>query len=149
MSGPHFVDSNILVYRHDRDEATKQRAAQQLLERLWKTRSGRVSDQVLHEFYVVATRKLAKPVPLATARAEVRQLETWRPIASSPALREAAFELEDRFSLSWWDALIVAAAMEAGCVTLLSEDLQDGLDVDGLLVRNPFAHADALADLGL
>lgn len=140
MTALHFVDSNILVYRHDRDEAEKQARAHALLKQLWQQRTGRVSAQVLHEFYVVATRKLATPIPRTLARAEVRQLSLWQPIPSSPALRDAAWDIEDRFGLSWWDALIVAAAQAAGCQTLLTEDLQDGLDLDGLQVRNPFLH---------
>lgn len=133
-----FVDSNVLVYRHDADTPRKQRVATDLLADLWRTRAGRVSDQVLHEFYVVATRKLKRPVPVDAARAEVRLLEAWQPIRSGPGLRERAFRLEDRFRLSWWDALVVAAAQQAGCAELLSEDLGDGADYDGVVVVDPF-----------
>ncbi|MBI4699707.1 MAG: PIN domain-containing protein [Deltaproteobacteria bacterium] len=147
MTGPHFVDSNVLVYRHDRDEPERQARARRLLEVLWRTRSGRVSDQVLHEFYVVATCKLAAPVPREVARREVRQLLAWRPVATTPQLREHAWEIEDRHGLSWWDALIVAAAQAAGCADLFTKDLQDGIEFDGVRVVNPFRHE--LAALGL
>jgi len=71
-------------------------------------------------------------------RAEVRQLAAWRPVAFTQALRERAWEIEDQHRLSWWDALVVAAAQQARCTTLLTEDLQDGLELDGLRVVNPF-----------
>ncbi len=147
MTELRFVDSNVLVYRHDRDESAKRVRANAVLEALWSGRLGRVSDQVLHEFYVVATRKLARPVPRDVARKEVQLLERWRPIQSTAALRENAWRLEDRFALSWWDALIVAAAQTAGCRYLLSEDLGDGQDYEGVLVLDPFARDPA--ELGL
>lgn len=143
-----FVDSNILVYRHDRDEHVKQARAQEVLEVLWRRRCGRVSVQVLHEFYVVSTRKLTKPLERERARAEVRQLETWRPVPLDAAVRERAWSIEDRGLLSWWDALIVAAAGEAGCGVLLTEDLKDGQRFDGVVVVNPFVRDLAAFDLG-
>jgi predicted nucleic acid-binding protein len=104
--------------------------------------------QVLSEFYVVSTRKLATPLAREIARAEVRQLETWGPVALSAPVRERARLLEDRYLLSWWDALIVAAAAQAGCGLLLTEDLHDGQDFDGVTVVNPFTHDLADLDLG-
>jgi predicted nucleic acid-binding protein len=139
MTGHHFVDSNVLVYRHDADEPAKQERARAVLESLWRTRAGRLSTQVLHEFYVTATRKLATPVPCAVARQEIRLLTSWKPVALTVALSEQAWRVEDRFGLSWWDSLIVAAARQANCAYLLTEDLQDGQDLDGLLVVNPFS----------
>jgi predicted nucleic acid-binding protein len=147
MTERHFVDSNILVYRHDRDEADKQARAAAVMRALWLARSGRLSTQVLHEFYTVVTRKLARPVPRDVARREVRLLSTWNPIAPTPTVREQAWQVEDRYGLSWWDSLIVAAAKQAGCTYLLSEDLQDGQDLGGLIVVNPFVHD--MAEFGL
>lgn len=121
-----FVDSNLLVYRHDRDKPLRQARAQEVLRVLWERRAGRVSVQVLHEFYVVATRKLATPVATDIARDEVRQLQAWKPLVPTQPVREAAWRVEDRYALSWWDALIVAAAFESRCELLLTEDLQDG-----------------------
>jgi predicted nucleic acid-binding protein len=138
MTALHFVDSNVLVYRHDRDDRPRQSRARAVLEALWHSRTGRVSDQVLHEFYVVATRKLAKPVPRDVARQEVRLLMAWQPVATTQAVRERAWDLEDREALSWWDALILAAAQIAGCTILFSEDLQHGRELDGLRIVNPF-----------
>jgi predicted nucleic acid-binding protein len=138
MTGLHFVDSNVLVYRHDRDEPDRQQRAQSVMKALWQLRAGRVSTQVLHEFYVVVTRKLATPVDRDLARAEVRQLETWRPVVPTLEVRQRAWSLEDRFALSWWDALIVAAAQHAGCSAVLTEDLQDGQQFDGVHIVDPF-----------
>ena len=148
MTGLHFVDANVLIYRHDRDSPAKQARASVVLEALWRGRSGRVSVQVLHEFYVVATRKLAVPVSREVARREVRQLHAWAPVALDASVREAAWAVEDRFRLSWWDALIVAAAQVAGCHRLLTEDLQDGQDFDGLVVMNPFTRPLTSLNLG-
>jgi predicted nucleic acid-binding protein len=108
-----------------------------------RTRSGRLSEQVLHEFYQVWTRKLATPLPRSAARAEVRQLSTWNPIPDGPELRERAFVVEDRFGLSWWDARIFAAAQQAHCGEILTEDLAAGADYDGVAIVNPFGEARA------
>ena len=143
-----FVDSNVLVYRHVLDEPVKQARSQEILGLLWARRCGRLSVQVLNEFYVVSTRKLATPLSKDTARAEVRLFEAWRPVALSTPVRERAWLIEDRYNLSWWDALIVAAAAQANCGILLTEDLQDGQDFDGITVVNPFAHDPADLDLG-
>lgn len=147
MTELHFVDSNVLVYRHDADEPVKQAKAQQVLEAVWRRRCGRVSTQVLNEFYVVSTMKLAEPVAAEVSRAEIRQLETWGPVQVTAKIRERAWGIEDRFGFSWWDALIIAAAQHAGCRYVLTEDLQDEQDLDGLQVVNPFTHN--LSDFGL
>jgi predicted nucleic acid-binding protein len=142
-----FVDSNVLLYRWDAVERRKQPAALRWLEALWESRTGRLSDQVLNEFYVVATRKLEPAMPRQTARDEVRAYQTWRVFQAGAEATARAWEVEDRYGLSFWDALIVAAAQLSGCRHLLSEDLQDGQDLGGVQVCNPFARAPS--DLGL
>lgn len=137
---PTFVDSNILVYARDASEAHKQRRASAWMEHLWRSRSGRVSVQVLHEFYVVATRKLRPGLPRHEARRDVEALGAWEPVALDRPLTAEAWSLEDRFGLSFWDSLVVAAALRAGCERLLTEDLQDGQDYGGVVVCDPFAH---------
>ncbi len=141
MSDLYFVDSNVFVYRHDRDETLKQARAAEVLRLLWQGRCGRLSVQVLNEFYAVATRELAQPVPKEIARKELRQLEFWKPTPLSLAVRERAWSIEDRYGFSWWDSLIVAAALAEGCKYLLTEDLQDGQDLDGLRVVDPFSRS--------
>lgn len=133
-----FVDSNVLVYSRDADAGVKREKAAAWLEHLWRYRSGRLSVQVLQEFYVTATRKLQKALAPDLARAEVRNLMAWDPIQISADILESAFAMEDRYRLSFWDALIVAASARAGCRTILSEDLQHGQDLEGVTVLNPF-----------
>jgi len=110
------------------------------MRQLWQTRDGRVSHQVLQEYYVTVTRKLRPGLSIAAAREDLRALMEWRPVVTDSALIEQAWSLEDKFGLSFWDASIVAAASIAGATTLLTEDLQDGQDIDGVVVVNPFRH---------
>ena len=135
-----FVDTNVLVYARDSFEADKQSLAATWMEHLWLTRTGRTSVQVLNEYYVTVTRKLSPGLDPAAARDDVRDLGAWRPIAANQATIVMAWDLEDRFSLSWWDSLIVASAIELGCDRLLTEDLQDGQNFGGLVVTSPFQH---------
>jgi predicted nucleic acid-binding protein len=140
MSGKVFVDTNVLVYHRDASETVKQPRATAWLDHLWRSGTGRLSVQVLTEYYVTVTRKLAPGIAKDEARADVADYLAWRPAPTTPELLEQAFDLESRFGLSWWDALIVAAARSLGCTTLLSEDMQDGMDFFGLVVADPFAH---------
>jgi predicted nucleic acid-binding protein len=136
MSAEVFVDSNVLVYVFDRREPRKQATATAWVDALWKSGDGAVSTQVLQEFYNVATRKLGQPLPRTEAREVVRRLMVWEVVNVDPDVIEAAFTVEDRYGLAWWDALIVAAAQKANCRLLLSEDLQHGQDYGGLKVAN-------------
>ena len=135
---PVFVDTNVLVYARDASEAEKQPQALAWVEHLWRTRTARLSFQVLQEYYAATTRKLKPGLTPEQARADIRDLLAWRPVPVDAMVLEASWLAEDRFRLSRWDALIVAAARIAGCDYLLSEDLQDGADLDGLQVVNPF-----------
>lgn len=135
---PIFVDSNVLVYARDTRDPKKHERATAWVRHLWETGEGRLSAQVLHEFYVTTTRKLRPGLAPAAARADVRDLSAWRPVLLGIEGLEAAWALEDRFGLSFWDALIVAAAHVARCEVLLTEDLQDGTDLDGVRVVDPF-----------
>jgi len=138
MIAPVFVDTNVLIYARDASEVVKQPLARHWLDNLWGSRSGRVSYQVLHEYYVSVTRKLRPGLPREEARAEVRDLQAWRPARMDEAMLEDAWWLESRYGLADWDALVVAAARALGCRYLLSEDFQAGQDIDGLLVVDPF-----------
>jgi predicted nucleic acid-binding protein len=135
----HFVDTNVLVYARDTTEPAKQERARDVMRRLWQSGTGRLSHQVLQEFYVTVTRKLKPGLPPDEAMNEVRDLFAWNPVAPSEDLFENAWEIEARWQLSWWDSLIAASAWRAGCSTLLSEDLQDGLQLGSLRVLNPFS----------
>ena len=138
MTDLYFVDTNLLVYARDKSEPDRNPIALEWLAYLWRTRQGRLSNQVLQEYYQVVTRKLAPGLSREAARQDVLDLTTWQPLAADAQVLERAWTIEDRFGLSWWDSLIVAAAQRIGAKSLLTEDLQPGLDFDGLLVVNPF-----------
>lgn len=138
MNAPVFVDTNVFVYWVDESDPAKQKRASLWLEQLWKNRSGRVSFQVLQEFFVAATKR--KPDALEKIRAEARNLLAWHPVPINAALLERAWKTQDRYQLSFWDSLIVAAAKTADCQWLLTEDMQDGQKLDGIMVVNPFLH---------
>ena len=141
MSGEVFVDTNVAVYALDLAEPEKQQRASAGMEHLWATRRGRVSFQVLQELYVTLTEKLDPGLERAAAREAVRALAAWRPLSLDQRVLEGAFAVQDRHRLSWWDALIVAAAEVAGCRYLLTEDLQHGAALGGVTVVSPFRTA--------
>ena len=105
---------------------------------LWHEKSGRLSFQVLQEFYITVTGKLDPGLPTEIARTDVRSLMSWQPLAASAPILERAWTIQDRYGLSWWDALIVSAAHTAECRYLLTEDLQDKQDLGHVQVINPF-----------
>lgn len=141
MSAPVFVDSNILLYAVDDADPRKQQVARNWRAELWKSRLGRVSFQVLNEFYVNAVR--LNPAASDQARSEVRDLLAWNPVMTDASVIERGWKLQDRYQLSFWDSLIVAAAKAAACGFLLTEDLQDGQKLDGVEVVNPFLRGPA------
>jgi predicted nucleic acid-binding protein len=134
-----FFDTNVLAYAYDRSETRKQPVAQARLEVLWRDRTGALSTQVLQEFYIVATRKLATPMHRTTARKIVGLYAEWPVVQVDVPLILAASELEERHTLSFWDALILEAARRAGATRLLTEDLQAGRRIGGVRIENPFA----------
>jgi predicted nucleic acid-binding protein len=137
----YFVDTNIFVYRRHAEAGPKQVRAAAVVERLWRDGDGRTSVQVLQEYYNVATRKLL--LPAKEIRLSVNRLFAWKPVTPDARTFERAWTIEDRYRLSFWDALVVAAAQTADCTHLLTEDLQDGQNLDGLVVMNPFPLPDA------
>jgi predicted nucleic acid-binding protein len=142
MSGEpprEFVDANVLVYAFDTSAGAKKAAAERLLARLWDTASGCLSVQVLQEFFVTITRKVAMPLPLDDAAERVREFSAW-PVFS-PTVDDvlAAIDIQRHFRLSFWDAMVVHAAAEAGADVLWTEDLTDGQVLRGVRISNPFA----------
>jgi predicted nucleic acid-binding protein len=133
-----FVDTNVLVYAHDRSESRKQPLAQAVLRELWRTGAGVLSTQVLQEFYVVATRRCEPPMSPLEARELVALYATWQLVAVDAPMIVAASELEEAHTLSFWDALVVEAARRAGAARLLTEDMQDGREIGGLRIEDPF-----------
>ncbi|MGH2726042.1 MAG: PIN domain-containing protein [Actinomycetota bacterium] len=136
--GLSFVDTNVLVYAHDASEKEKGPLAQAILARLWQQRTGAISTQVLQEFYNVATRRFDPPMRRAEARNLVAAYGEWPVIGVDVALIVAASQLEERHTLSFWDALIVEAARRAGASRIVSEDLQAGRRFAGIQIVNPF-----------
>lgn len=137
----YFVDSNVRIYERDTAEPDKQRQASQWLSFLWQTRAGRLSYQVLQEFYAVTTRKLQPGLTAVEARECIVDYLTWAPKLTDESVLHKAWQLEDAYAISCWDSLIVAAALNAGCRYLVTEDLQDGQDIGGLAVVSPFQHS--------
>ena len=138
MTAAVFVDTNVLVYALDAAAGEKHQKARAWMLALWQSGRGRVSTQVLQEFYVTITRKLTPGLSRAAAQIEARALYSWAPIEITTTVLDRAWHIESRFQLSWWDALIVAAAQSAQCELLLTEDLQAGQLFDGVQVVNPF-----------
>jgi predicted nucleic acid-binding protein len=140
MNGKTFVDTNILIYAYDVDAGIKHDIAKTVLHELWSERFGVLSMQVLQEFYVNATRKIAHPIPKETARMIVTNYGVWC-INTTPAEIFSAFQIEDRSKIGFWDALIVASALKSGATRILSEDLNAGQVIAGMRIENPFATA--------
>jgi len=133
-----FVDTNILVYTRDASEPRKQKQAMDWMTHLWSTMTGRLSFQVLNEFYVTVTEKLDPGLDTRSARNDVLSFFTWDPIPLDARVIEGAWHLQDRYHLSWWDALIVSAAQISGCHYLLTEDLGEKQKLGNVTVVNPF-----------
>jgi predicted nucleic acid-binding protein len=139
MSGDKsFVDTNILVYGHDVDAGKKHEKAQGILIELWDQRTGALSVQVLQEFYVTMTRKVLHPLSPNMVRNIIRDYLSWHIEVNDPLSVLEASRIEGNYKISFWDALIVAAALKAGATKILTEDLRSGQMIEGILIENPF-----------
>jgi len=138
MSGKTFVDADILIYAHDMDAGEKQQVAKGVLRELWSERTGVLSMQVLQEFYINVTRKIATPLPKDMARLVVTSYAIWC-AETTPAEIAAAFRIEDESQIGFWDALIVSSAEKSGASRILSENLNAGQRIAGIRIENPFA----------
>ena len=133
-----FVDTSILVYAHDDSAGPKRDQARALIEQLWESRDGCLSVQVLQEFFVTVTRKIAKPLDAEVAREIVADLSRWRMHVPAPGDVLGAIGIHQRTGISFWDAMIVRSAAEVGSAVLYSEDLNPGQEYSGVRVENPF-----------
>jgi predicted nucleic acid-binding protein len=140
-----FVDTNLLLYSVDRTVPVKRQQAHDWLASLWENAAGRLSWQVLHEFYVNAELRLG--LDRASSRRMVETLAQWRPVEMGLGLVQRGWHWTDRARLPFWDSLIVAAAERAGCECLLSEDFQDSQEFESVRIVNPFLHGPG--DFGL
>lgn len=139
MTETVFVDTNVLIYTRDAEDRIKQQRALFWMRELWAGSRGRLSFQVLQEYFAKLIRK--KPELRDEARADILDLLAWHPVVINGALLERAWRIQDRYRLSFWDSLIVAAAKAASCRWLLTEDLQPDQTLDGVTVINPFLRA--------
>ena len=133
-----FVDTNVLVYVRDSRDQKKQRAAAEWMTYLWDSHRGRLSVQVLHEYFVTVTGKLTPGLSFDEAREDVLALQSWSPLPLTLPLTEKAWGIQDRWGYSFWDSLIVAAAQAQGCALLITEDLSHGQELEGLRITSPF-----------
>ncbi len=137
MNDRTFVDSNILIYAHDADAKSKHEVAKRVLMELWEQGSGVLSMQVLQEFYVNVTRKIASPLSKKLARTVINSYAIWC-VETTPAEISSALQIEDESRIGFWDAMIVAAALKSGAGRILSEDLNAGQMFAGVRIENPF-----------
>ena len=139
MNDRFFLDTNIFVYSFDEGSPSKAKRAGQLISQALETRKGVVSYQVVQEFFNVASRRF--PGRMRRDDAEQFLSTVFRPLLavhSSPSLYLEAIQIAERYRLPWYDALIVAGAIEAKCRVLYSEDFQDGQKFSNVEIRNPF-----------
>jgi predicted nucleic acid-binding protein len=137
MSDKYFVDTNILMYAHDAAAGAKHDRARALVEELWRDRTGVVSTQVLQELSVNLRKKVRRPLDAKATRDIVADYLTWQVIVNGGESILEAIDLEARYQISFWDALVVQAAQASGAEVLYSEDLSDGQQYGSVRVRNP------------
>ena len=137
MSGKCFVDTNILVYAHDRSTGEKHLRARDLIDQLWDSGLGVLSTQVLQEFCYNIRRKAAHPLATEEVRWLLKDYSTWEVVTNTPASILGALDIEARYKTSFWDALILQAAESSGAAVLYSEDLAEGQLYGALQIVNP------------
>jgi len=137
MSDKYFLDTNILVYAHDRSAGAKHKRARAVVEQLWHSGQGVLSTQVLQELCVNLRRKATRPLPIEETRRLIQDYLSWEVVVNSPGSVVQALDLEARYRISFWDALILHAAEMAGATVLYSEDLAAGQSYSSIRVINP------------
>ncbi len=138
MSG-EFIDTNVFVYLFDETDGRKRSKAKEIVRTALETRSARISHQVVQETLNVVTRKLPTPMTAEQAKhfLEYVLMPLWQ-VMPSQTLYHRGLDIQGRFGFSFYDSLIVAAALESGATRLYSEDMQDGQQIEGLTIENPF-----------
>jgi predicted nucleic acid-binding protein len=137
MNDKYFVDTNILVYAHDRAAGIKHQRARSLVEELWDSGQGVLSTQVLQELCINLRRKAARPLAVEEVRQILRDYSTWEIVTNTAESVMQAIEIEIRYKTSFWDALILYAAEKANVSTLYSEDLARGQRYGNIRIVNP------------
>jgi predicted nucleic acid-binding protein len=142
MSDKFFVYTNILMYAHDMSAGEKHERAKALVEELWRDRTGIVSTQVLQELAVNLRKKARKPLDTKTTRELVADYLSWQVVVNGDESIREALDLDERYQISFWDALVIQAAQSAGAAIVYSEDLSDGQIYRGVRVVNPLKDLD-------
>ncbi|MDH4217338.1 MAG: PIN domain-containing protein [Candidatus Aminicenantes bacterium] len=138
MKDKVFLDTNIIVYAHDRSSGEKHAAAKEIMDYLWESRKGVISVQVLQEFFVCVTKKIIKPLHIKNARMIIEYLFNWDVVVNDKYIILKAIDLKEKYRFSFWDSLVIQAAIQGQARILLSEDLPDGQVVKDLKIVNPF-----------
>jgi len=138
MKDKVFLDTNIIVYAHDRSSGEKNVIAKEIIDYLWESKKGVISVQVLQEFYVCVTRKIVKPILIKNARMILEYLSNWEVVVNDKYITLKAIDLQEKYRFSFWDSLIIQAAVQSQAKTIFSEDLPDGQVIMGTTILNPF-----------
>jgi len=138
MNGKIFIDTNILIYAHDLDAGSKNKISAEIILNLWENRRGIISTQVLQEFYVNVTRKILNPLSKSKVRGIIESYLVWDVELNGIKTILFASEVEERHQLSFWDSLIIASAYNAKADKILTEDMNHGQIIEGILIENPF-----------
>lgn len=138
MKDKVFLDTNIIVYAHDRSSGEKHAVAREIMDYLWESRKGVISVQVLQEFFVCVTKKIVKPLHLKNARTILEYLLNWDVVVNDKYITLKAIDLQEKYQFSFWDSLVIQAAIQGKARILFSEDLADGQVVKDLKILTPF-----------
>jgi predicted nucleic acid-binding protein len=139
MTGKIFVDTNVLVYAYDRTAAEVQEIARTELRELWESRRGRLSTQVLTEFFMFLTKAITKPIPAREAREIIRPYTHWVESSAGGQTAVRASEIAELWAIPFWDAMVVASAEEVGARQLLTGAAVAGRTIAGIEIINPFS----------
>ncbi len=133
-----FIDTNIIIYAYDVTAGKKHQTARIIISDLWDSGLGVISTQVLQEFFVNVVQKIPKPLDIPQAKEIVRDFLKWHVVVNTGDSILDAIDISLRYGYSFWDSMIIEAAIKGGATVLISEDLQDGQVVSGVTIKNPF-----------
>lgn len=136
--GKVFVDMNIIIYACTVSSEERHKIAVKIIEDLWQFGLGVISTQVLQEFFYRITNKIRKPLDVKIAKEIVSDLLTWDVVVNDGESLLKAIDIHKRYRYSFWDAMVIQAALKGNASLLLSEDLSDNQIIDGVRIKNPF-----------
>ena len=133
-----FVDTNVIVYAYDKDAGEKHRVALKIMKNLWRSGLGSISTQILQELFVTLTKKIPVPLAIPVVRETIKRLAKWDVVVIDVETGIRAMEFQERYQYSFWDSLVIAAAIASGAKAVLSEDLADSQTIHDITIVNPF-----------